>query len=277
MNTDPKPQPPVESCKHGHLFSDVEPCAKCVCEELIGEPQPPAQSGGEEKQDWPNVYREAGELKAGERFVHADTLFEVTENLQHWPNTVTIFNVKIDALTQIGKSVIVLVANPNKENDELCDQCAVGFYLPSGVCDHCNLPRKSKPSPQPKPLASGEWRVGRILLDDDDLVWIAEIINEHGWIECRTSGRTLKQECEQTAARIVEDHGKSDLLLNILARIHRDGGHYVAAHRLSKAIEDADRIVAELNCDNDSLRQERDQLLKQIHDLKEHIKLISLI
>lgn len=27
-------------------------------------------------------------------------------------------------------------------SDELCKNCAVGFYLPSGKCDHCNAARE---------------------------------------------------------------------------------------------------------------------------------------
>jgi hypothetical protein len=37
-----------------------------------------------------------------------------------------------------------------------------------------------------------------------------------------------------------------DRLLNLLARIHRDGGHYTTEHGVEKACEDADGIVAEL-------------------------------
>ena len=36
------------------------------------------------------------------------------------------------------------------------------------------------------------------------------------------------------------------LLRNLLARIHRDGGHYTEAHGLEKAVADADVIVARL-------------------------------
>lgn len=36
------------------------------------------------------------------------------------------------------------------------------------------------------------------------------------------------------------------MLRELLARIHRDGGHYVAQHGLNKAVEDADRIVSNL-------------------------------
>ena len=35
-------------------------------------------------------------------------------------------------------------------------------------------------------------------------------------------------------------------LLNLLAVIHGDGGHYVARHGLEKAVEDAKRIVNRL-------------------------------
>ena len=35
-------------------------------------------------------------------------------------------------------------------------------------------------------------------------------------------------------------------LLNLLAIIHRDGGHYVAEHGLDKAVQDAMEIVAKL-------------------------------
>ena len=36
-------------------------------------------------------------------------------------------------------------------------------------------------------------------------------------------------------------------LSNLLARIHRDGGHYEAQHGTEKAVEDADTKIAHLN------------------------------
>ena len=36
---------------------------------------------------------------------------------------------------------------------------------------------------------------------------------------------------------------EANMLRNLLARIHRDGGHYVAEHGLEKALEDADSQV----------------------------------
>ena len=38
----------------------------------------------------------------------------------------------------------------------------------------------------------------------------------------------------------------SQLLSNLLARIHRDGGHYEAEHGTAKAVADADVIVANM-------------------------------
>lgn len=36
------------------------------------------------------------------------------------------------------------------------------------------------------------------------------------------------------------------MLGNLLARIHRDGGHYVFQHGLEKAVEDAEKVIADL-------------------------------
>ena len=38
---------------------------------------------------------------------------------------------------------------------------------------------------------------------------------------------------------------EASMLLNLLARIHRDGGHYVEEHGLDKALEDADAKVVQ--------------------------------
>jgi len=29
----------------------------------------------------------------------------------------------------------------NGEFEDMCETCGIGFYLPSGLCDHCNLPK----------------------------------------------------------------------------------------------------------------------------------------
>lgn len=41
-------------------------------------------------------------------------------------------------------------------NDELCATCGIGYYLPSGVCDHCNCIRKPTIEDLERILASGE-------------------------------------------------------------------------------------------------------------------------
>lgn len=51
-------------------------------------------------------------------------------------------------------------------------------------------------------------------------------------------------------------------LSNLLARIHRDGGHYEAEHGTQKAVQDADLLVATLHADLFTLTKdaERDVL-----------------
>lgn len=48
-------------------------------------------------------------------------------------------------------------------------------------------------------------------------------------------------------AAVLEAQSTDQRLLNLLCRIHRDGGHYIAEHGLDKAVEDADLRVAEQN------------------------------
>ena len=43
-------------------------------------------------------------------------------------------------------------------------------------------------------------------------------------------------------------------LQNLLAVIHRDGGHYTAEHGLEKSVQDAMRLVPELRAERDELR-----------------------
>jgi len=54
------------------------------------------------------------------------------------------------------------------------------------------------------------------------------------------------------AAPVQEPVAWEQELANILCRIHRDGGHYVAEHSWRKAIDDADLKVAQLNADFDT-------------------------
>ena len=48
----------------------------------------------------------------------------------------------------------------------------------------------------------------------------------------------------------------SIFLHNLLARIHRDGGHYTATHGLDKSVADADKIIADLYVTRDALTSE---------------------
>ncbi|HNC91781.1 MAG TPA: hypothetical protein PL000_22885 [Anaerolineales bacterium] len=48
-------------------------------------------------------------------------------------------------------------------------------------------------------------------------------------------------------AAVLQAQPTDQRLLNLLCRIHRDGGHYIAKHGLDKAVEDADIRVAEQN------------------------------
>jgi hypothetical protein len=51
------------------------------------------------------------------------------------------------------------------------------------------------------------------------------------------------------AADMLEADAQS--MSNLLARIHRDGGHYESEHGQTKAVDDADLIVAKLNALSD--------------------------
>jgi hypothetical protein len=123
----------------------------------------------EPAKSWPNAYYSVGELKAGERFYSNDQLFEVTENLPDWPR-VTVKNVAIGALTSFEKDTTVLTA------------------------------------PKTEP-AKGEWRV--------DGVWEGKngigSLCHRARIEISPNARLVlycltKEEAEQIAAQIVEDH-----------------------------------------------------------------------
>ena len=50
--------------------------------------------------------------------------------------------------------------------------------------------------------------------------------------------------CKNPAGLVVIESKALIALRDLLARIHADGGHYVAQHGLNKAVEDADALVA---------------------------------
>lgn len=55
--------------------------------------------------------------------------------------------VMIQALRMYQRSVLQsrgMFPDPQPTMLDLCIPCGIGFYLPSGICDHCNLPRNPK-------------------------------------------------------------------------------------------------------------------------------------
>ena len=64
-------------------------------------------------------------------------------------------------------------------------------------------------------------------------------------------------ECIDEAADRIEELERD--LLNLVCRIHRDGGHYIAKYGKAKAIADADIVAAQNNADLDTLQADRDE------------------
>ena len=64
-------------------------------------------------------------------------------------------------------------------------------------------------------------------------------------------------ECIDEAADRIEELERD--LFNLVCRIHRDGGHYIAKYGEAKAIADADTVAAQNNADLDTLQADRDE------------------
>lgn len=64
-------------------------------------------------------------------------------------------------------------------------------------------------------------------------------------------------ECIDEAADRIEELERD--LFNLVCRIHRDGGHYIAKYGEAKAIADADIVAAQNNADLDTLQADRDE------------------
>lgn len=86
-----------------------------------------------------------------------------------------------------------------------------------------------------------------------------ELIGSHSVHE------TLVRQTQIDAARIEELERD---LLNLVCRIHRDGGHYIAKYGEAKAIADADTVAAQNNADLDALQADnarlREALVKHV-------------
>lgn len=57
-------------------------------------------------------------------------------------------------------------------------------------------------------------------------------------------------------------------LLNLVCRIHRDGGHYIAKYGEAKAIADADTVAAQNNADLDALQADNAELVAALERMR---------
>jgi len=76
------------------------------------------------------------------------------------------------------------------------------------------------------------------------------------------------------AARIRIEELERDLL-NLVCRIHRDGGHYIAKYGEAKAIADADTVAAQNNADLDALQADNAELVAALEKQVAHDKAVS--
>lgn len=91
-----------------------------------------------------------------------------------------------------------------------------------------------------------------------------ELIGSHSVHE------TLVRQTQIDAARIEELERD---LLNLVCRIHRDGGHYIAKYGEAKAIADADTVAAQNNADLDALQADNARLREALkHYAQEDIR-----
>ena len=71
--------------------------------------------------------------------------------------------------------------------------------------------------------------------------------------------------CADAAERIEELERD---LLNLVCRIHRDGGHYIAKYGEAKAIADADTVAAQNNADLDALQADNARLREALENCR---------
>ena len=86
-------------------------------------------------------------------------------------------------------------------------------------------------------------------------------------------GRIEAAAAQREERRLTATEGEvmRDRLLDLLARIHRDGGHYVTEHGIEKACEDADVLVAGLNADGSDPRDQGEALARRLHAEREAV------
>ena len=76
-------------------------------------------------------------------------------------------------------------------------------------------------------------------------------------------GGKCAEDCTEAADRIEELERD---LFNLVCRIHRDGGHYIAKHGEAKAIADADTVAAQNNAYLDALQADNARLRDALED-----------
>jgi len=87
-----------------------------------------------------------------------------------------------------------------------------------------------------------------------------------GWIEKRYSNCSRCRHCGMTIKRIripTKDEQFSTLqshVSNLLAVIHRDGGHYESKHGTEKAVEDALKIIPTITASRDAWKKLAEEL-----------------
>lgn len=102
--------------------------------------------------------------------------------------------------------------------------------------------------------------------------------HSHGGVPCVATAEIRRLQAENEALRTAlaqQGEQPDQRLVNLLCRIHRDGGHYIAKHGIDKAVIDADVRVAQLNALTDTAApapqtaQDVTELVEALEDLIE--------
>lgn len=80
----------------------------------------------------------------------------------------------------------------------------------------------------------------------------AQEVKDFGYVDDSVPRKTIAEAIERLTA---ERDAAKQCVSNLLARIHRDGGHYEAEHGVDKAVRDADRLVAEIYAERDAMKE----------------------
>jgi len=92
------------------------------------------------------------------------------------------------------------------------------------------------------------------------------------WKLCELVAAAERESTIKESLPVAEPVAWRQELANILCRIHRDGGHYIAEYGWRKAINDADLKVAHLNAASDAAPPRREWVGLTDEDMQECIK-----